>query len=206
MGKRNHNEMKKYKLTNQELRTYGGCQWEVGKQKTTSGEGELCESGWLHYYHSPELAVLLNPIHAAIEEPRLWEVSADGEHKDDCGLKGGCTEMTLLREIALPSVTTEQRVEFGIRCALEVYQDKAWRTWAEEWLSGEDRSEGAAEGAAGAGWAAAEAAAEAARTAAWAEWAAEEAEWAAEEAGWAAMRAAWAGLSPERLQEIAERV
>src|SRR5690606_18725048 len=97
--------MKKFKLTNKELRTYGGCQWVVGEKKTTSGKGGLCGPGWLHYYHSPELAVLLNPIHADISEPRLWEVSADGEHKDNCGLKGGCTQMTLVREVELPVVT-----------------------------------------------------------------------------------------------------
>lgn len=41
-------------------------------------------------------------------------------------------------------VDTTQRVRFGILCALQVYQDPAWRKWAEGWLSGSDRGEAAA--------------------------------------------------------------
>jgi hypothetical protein len=68
----------------------------------------------------------------------------------------------------LPKLTTIQRVEIGIRCALTVCKDDKFRTWAENWLSGEDRS---AESA----WMAARAAETesekwAAMAADWAEW------------------------------------
>lgn len=129
--------MIKYKLTTQALTTYKGFQWEVGKTVTTSGEGGLCSAGWLHYYHSPELAVLLNPIHAAIRNARLWEVEADGRHLDDRGLKGGCTQMCLLRELPLPVFDMEQRVEFAIRCAMLGYTEPIWQSWAEGWLRGD---------------------------------------------------------------------
>ena len=56
--------MKGYKLTNQEMQTHNGFQWELGEWQETSGEGGLCGPGWLHYYSDPLLAVLLNPIHA----------------------------------------------------------------------------------------------------------------------------------------------
>lgn len=133
--------LQKYKLTNQNLQTYGGFQWTLGNKETASGEDDLCGPGWLHYYHHPLLAVLLNPIHANIKEPRLFEVLAEGEHKDDRGLKGGCTEMTLLKEIPLPEVTEEHRIAFGILCAKEVEEGKEWNEWADNWLSGKDRSE-----------------------------------------------------------------
>ena len=139
--------MKKYKLTNQNLQTYEGCQWELGFKKTTSGEGGLCNAGWLHYYHSPLLAVLFNPIHADIVNPRLFEIKAEGKHLDDNGLKGGCTEMTLVKELKLPEVTLTQKIAFGILCVKEIVEDVAWNLWADKWLSGEDRSKDAADAA-----------------------------------------------------------
>lgn len=140
----NPQNMKKYKLTTQELTTYNGFKWEIGKKYTTSGEGELCGPGFLHYYHHPLLAVLLNPVHADLTNPKLFEVEARGTHLDDNGLKGGCTEMTLIKEIDLPQITTTQRVAFALLVSLDVYNDKGYKEWAEKWLSGADRSESAA--------------------------------------------------------------
>ena len=162
--------MKKYKLTTQNLTTHNGFQWEVGEPRTTSGDGELCGPGWLHYYHHPLLAILLNPMHADISDPILWEAEANGIHLDDHGLKGGCTQLTLTNRIELPTITLTNRVAFGILCAKTVCNDPAWNQWADDWISGKDRSaeaaaRSAARSAAAAAWAAAWAAA-AARSAA----------------------------------------
>src|SRR5690606_4646419 len=124
--------MKKYKLTTQDLTTYNGFKWEIGKKYTTNGEGGLCGPGFLHYYHHPLLAVLLNPIHADIINPRLFEVEAEGIHLDNHGLKGGCTEMTILREIDLPEITTTQRVAFSVLISLDVYKSKGYKEWADK--------------------------------------------------------------------------
>lgn len=184
-----------YKLTDQNMQTHGGCQWELGKTKETSGEGSLCGPGWLHYSHNPLLAVMLNPIHTNISNPRLFEAEADGARNDDHGLKGGCTRLTLLREIALPEVTTTQRVRFGILCAMQVSTDQQWRTWAEDWLSGKDRSR----------WAAAQTAEWAARAAVWAT--ARDAEWAAAwAADAAALAAEWAATGWAAAREAARAV
>jgi hypothetical protein len=133
--------MIKYKLTTQQMTTHTGCQWVIGVPKETTGEGELCGPGWLHYYDHPLLAVLLNSIHADIDNPRLWEAECEGQHLDDHGLKGGCTKMTLLREIPMPKVTINQRTAFAILCTKEVRTDKDWNEWADNWLSSKDRSE-----------------------------------------------------------------
>ena len=127
-----------YKLTDQNLQTYGSYQWEPGVARETDGNGGLCGPGWLHYYHDPLLAVLLNPIHADIANPILWEAEADGLHRDDRGLKGGCTRLTLIRQVDLPQITTEHRVRFGILCAKAVCNDRAWSAWADRWLDGSD--------------------------------------------------------------------
>jgi len=174
-----------YKLTDQNMQTHNRCQWTLGEVKEVSGRGNLCGPGWLHYYYDPILAVMLNPIHADISDPRLFEAEADGERKDDHGLKGGCTRLALLRELNMPEVTTAQHVKFGILCAMQVAINPKWRTWAEDWLSGKDRTKQAAALAAQAERAAARAAALAAARAEWAEWA----EWAAAWAAAAALEA-----------------
>ena len=139
--------MKAYKLTTKDMTTHGDCKWTVGKWKETSGEGDLCGPGWLHYYSDPLLAVLLNPLHADIDGPRLWEIEAEGEHKHDRGLKSGCTKMRLVREIDVPKISNTQRVAFAILCAKAVYKDNAFTVWADGWLSGKDRTIAAASAA-----------------------------------------------------------
>ena len=148
----------KYKLTSQNLQTYNKFQWEVGKWVETSGEGELCSSGWLHCYDSPLLAVLHNPIHAHINNPRLFEVEVEGKEKRDGQLKCGYTRMRLVKEIPLPEITTEQKIKYAIYCALEVCSEESLVWWANDWLSGMDRTTKAARAAAETARAAAEAA------------------------------------------------
>lgn len=189
-----------YKLTTQSLTTYNETQWVVGEWKQTNGVGKLCGAGWLRGYHSPELAVLLNPIHDNIDTPRLFQVEVEGEVRDDKGLKMGATKMRLVEELTLPVYTITQRVAFGILCAKEVIDSVIWNRWADAWLDGSDRSLESAE-----------AAADAAARAAWATWAARAKEvwalWAVLWSAEAAARAAWAAEVAEKsidLQKLAE--
>jgi len=190
-----------YKLTNQDLTTYEGFQWpttESGEWVETSGEGPLCGPGWLHFYSHPLLAVLLNPIHASIHIPKLWEAEVGGEKLEGLGLKVGYTKARLIRELPLPKITLTQRIEFGIRCALDVYHKQDFMAWADAWLCGKDRSDAAARAAAtdaaaraiGAAARAAYAAAGAAYAAAGAAYAAADVAYAATDAAFAATRAA----------------
>jgi len=209
-----------YKLTDEHGYTRRGednqCLWGEGVSHSGTGKGGLCSSGVIHAYTHPLLAVFLNPIHAGFSEPRLWEAEGVVKFSDNY-LKVGCVTLRTIREITLPVVTTEQRVKFAILCAKKVCKSKEWNSWADRWLSGEDRTASAAWAARAAeaarsAWAAAEAAraaAEAARAAeaeraaeaAWAAWAAAR----AAEAAWAARaaRAAEASL-PLDLIALAE--
>src|SRR4051812_18358795 len=108
--------MLKYKLTTQENTTHNNTLWTPGVPIETDGSRELCGSGWLHYYHSPEMAVIMNLVHACVSNPKLWECEAEGEHKDDYGLKGGCTKLTLIKEIPFPVVTMKQKCKFASLC------------------------------------------------------------------------------------------
>src|SRR3990167_450798 len=133
-----------YKLTRPDLTTYNSFQYVQGTRYTFPGTGPLCSPGWSHVYTSPQLAVLLNAIHANFPASRLW--AADGVvGATDHGLKLGCSALTLRREIPVPVITTEQRVMFALWCALAVYRSPGFVAWAEGWLSGRDRSASAAE-------------------------------------------------------------
>ena len=142
--------MRCYKLTTQKMTTQGNTVWGEGVTHTPKeSDGGLCSGAVIHAYTHPLLAVLLNPIHADITKPILWEAEGHGEMLNDHGLKIGFRGgLTTIRQIPLPVVTTEMRVRFAILCAKEVYSDKAWNAWADKWLSGEDRSGDAAHTAA----------------------------------------------------------
>jgi len=173
--------MKLYKLTDGDGQTRNGTQWGPGVSHSGTGEGELCGPGWIHAYEHPLIAVLMNPIHAGFENPRLWEAEGDVGLRDG-QLKCGCATLTTIREIPLPEITAEMRVRFAILCAKYVRVCSAWNAWADKWLSGEDRS--------------AEAAAVASRAAYDASLAAYDVEtWAAADAAAAAYRSARASAS-----------
>jgi hypothetical protein len=189
---------KYYKLTDENDRTHGDCQWGENVTYETDGKGDLCGPGWTHWYTHPLLAVLLNPSHGRFDltTAHLWE-SPENQvaEKFDCGLKVGCKRGTTARRIPLPEVTLIQKIAFGILCSLAVYKEQSYVTWAESWLSGEDRSANRAAATRAAWTAEAEARAAEARAAEWAAWAAGAAEWAA----WAAAAEARAAGAADAL-------
>ena len=203
---------KLFKLTDQNCETYNHTKWGEGVTHKTKGYGEMCGPGWLHAYTSPELAVLLNPIHANFSNPILWECEGVVE-KTDNGLKVGTTQLTTIKRIILPEVTTIQRVAFGILCSQTVYSNPQFNRWAKDWLTGKDRSAQAAQAASwAASWATSEAAtraaAEAAQAAQAASWATSEAATraASRAASWAASQAAsWAASWAARAARAASR-
>ena len=143
--------MIKYKLVDLDGYTRRGrngeTYWLDGLEKIAQGEGkELCSADVIHYYNHPLLAVLFNPIHASIKNPRLIEIEIDKEWACD-GLKGGCKKAKFVKELGMPEITMEQRVTFAIRVALKYYKDKEYCKWGNAWLSGKDRSRKAAEAA-----------------------------------------------------------
>jgi hypothetical protein len=184
--------MKCWKLTDQNGVTKNDTQWGINASHETSGEGELCSSGWLHAYEDPILGLLLNPIHANFASPRLWEAEADGKIEKDGQLKFGCTKLTTVKEHRVPEITMEMKIRFAILVAMEVCKDEKWTAWAQRWLDGSDRSREAANDAwyaANAAWYAADTAWRAANVA---KYAADAAKYAADAAKYAANAAKYA--------------
>jgi len=191
--------MHKYKLTDQQLRTYQDFQWEVGKWVKAPGPPNqpLCTNSWIHCYDSPEIAVYMNPLHADIDEPKCWRVEVRGPSLDDHGLKCGYREVRLLHEVPVPHINTEQRVEIAIRLVWPLSETRPkWQKWAADWLTGRDRTTVAAKKALA--WVPEEAAAWVQAATRAAAWAATRPAWEPKAAAWAVTQAAaWAATWPE---------
>lgn len=105
---------------------------------TIEGKG-LCNSSWLHAYSDPLIAILMNPAHASFANPKLWEAIGEGKFIND-GLKCGFTKLTTIKEIPLPELTLERKIEIGLLCAKLFCKNANWNFWANCWLNNEDRS------------------------------------------------------------------
>ena len=164
--------MKFYKLLTQDMTSHKDTKWELNKTITVTEEGiEMCTDQVLHCYNHPLLALIFNPIHAKISNPRLFEINVDEIVNTD-GLKYASKSQTLIKELTIPEISLEQRIEFGIRVAKLVCKDTKWNTWADNWLDKSDRTKESARAA----YAAYRAAAYAASAAAYAAWAADDAD------------------------------
>lgn len=137
---------KLYKLTNKNGKTRKNTQWAPGVIHTATGDGGLCTNGVIHAYIHPLVAVFMNPVHAKFREPRIWESMGEVTHKKG-HTKCGCKSLAVIKELHLPEITTEQRIEIAIRCAMTVCTNRKWKRWAKGWLSGKDRSGAAADAA-----------------------------------------------------------
>lgn len=147
--------MKYYKLLTQEMTSHANTKWEIGTPITIAKQGiEMCSNQVLHCYNHPALAVIFNPVHADIFNPKLFEISVDKIVATD-GLKFASKSQTLIKEISLPKITLEEKIEFAIKVAKLFYKDESWNSWADAWLSREDCSKNSASAAARAAFAAA---------------------------------------------------
>jgi hypothetical protein len=133
-----------YKLTDENLTTQNNTKWVLGEWKETDGiQQSLCNSSWLHVYKDPYIAALIYPAHMTYDNPRCFRAEGDGKFLSD-GTKCGVTKLRLVEEIPLPTITTEQRIKIAILCTMEIYKEEQFTRWANDWLSGKDRSVGTA--------------------------------------------------------------
>ena len=192
--------MKLYKLTDQNWKTRAGhtneTDWGPGIEHEAVGDPdqELCSDGYIHAYEDPLLGLLMNPVHADICSPVVWESEGAVDKSD--GLKVGCRRLKTIYIVDSPhsAITAEHRVRFAILCAKAICTDPGWSEWADAWLGGSERSADAA-------WAAADAVLQTA-TWKWETWEVWKAACAAARA--AARSAAWlANVSPDLVEYAA---
>ena len=133
--------MKGCKLTDLNGQTHGGMQWGENVTHRAEGDGTaFCSPDLIHFYSDPLLAVLHNPIHANFKKFLLWEVEAEEPVYNDHGLKYGAKAVTTIKVIPTPDIPLDAKVRYGILCGKVAYQESSWNEWADNWLSGKDRS------------------------------------------------------------------
>ena len=160
-----------YKLTDKDGYTRNKTLWGENVTHEAIGENtELCINGFIHTYESPEMAIFINPIQDNYDPLTmlLWECKLTGKVKKYGTLKFGAKSCTTLRKIKKPIITNEQRIKIAIKISLQIYKERSYVLWANNWLSGEDRSARAARDAHEVADAAADAANNAASAAAYA--------------------------------------
>jgi hypothetical protein len=133
-----------YKLLTRDMKTRKDCDnemdWsDVGEWHEAKGSGGLCTNGVIHDYDDPWIAVVVNPAHADIPDPVMYETERGGPVMTD-GLKCGCRRLRLTKSLIPPDVPLVQKVAFGIYVALTICDDPDFYQWAANWLSGKDRT------------------------------------------------------------------
>ena len=130
-----------YKLTDENDQTYGKMQWGKGVTHRATGKGwNLCTNDLIHAYKHPLLAAFFNSIHAGYINPHLWVCKVTDKCKIiDDGTKVGVKSLTTIKQMELPKITAEQRIEVAIRSTLLVYQEQPFVEWANNWLNGNNR-------------------------------------------------------------------
>jgi hypothetical protein len=114
--------MRLFKLTDEKNRTFNRITWgeNITIELAPVDNPKLCTKSVLHAYKSPELAILLNPLHAGIKNPILWEAEGD-ICVEDWG-KVGCFTLTTIRKIPIPKVNLALFARKCAEAALDIYE------------------------------------------------------------------------------------
>ena len=120
--------MKLYKLTEKDMTTYEhSTLWGEGVThsiKMKKSRPVLCSGDVLHAYVNLNLAFLLNPIHANVFSPLVYEAEGEVVVKDFG--KVGCFSLTTVKQIPAPewteskSLSQRVRIAFAVLCAERV--------------------------------------------------------------------------------------
>jgi hypothetical protein len=123
-----------------------GLQFTPRERTEVEYTGVIGSRGVIHAYHTAEDAVVfyvINCDYCPRPPALLWECEFDGPFVDG-GTKIGVGNLTPMRVVGAPVISTEDRVRRAILAAKAVYTEPGWNAWADRWLSGEDRSSAAA--------------------------------------------------------------
>lgn len=136
--------MKLYKLTDLHMRTRAKREliWKIGESRSAIGQGTVIGTdAVIRVYEHPLIAVLMNPIHEDFDPATMRLFVAEGEIAvRQSQLQCGVRALQLVEEIPVPILTLEQRIKFALLSHKEVCDDPNWNAWADDWLSGKDRS------------------------------------------------------------------
>jgi len=133
-----------YKFLTPQMTSYNDFRWEIGKEYIIIEPGNMmCSNDVFHCYNNPLLAEFMLPFHLSGNDYDLYKIEVP-EFVNNDGLKFASKSQKILEKVDRPVISREQRVEIAIRVAKLVCKDVEWNTWADKWLSGEDRTESSA--------------------------------------------------------------
>jgi hypothetical protein len=125
-------------ITNQNNKTWRDVQWGENVSHTE-------ENPNYHFvvYNSPLVASYMYPCYEGIENPKLW--NAIGENPENIieSFRSKFSKLTTINECNIKLPTNEQRINFGILCAVNVVQYPPFLNWAFKYLKGENEKESA---------------------------------------------------------------
>ena len=115
-----------YKLTDRNGNTHNFVHWKVGITHSIINQcnnPRLCSEDVFHAYKNINLAFLLNPLHANILNPLLWQVSGKIV-VEDFG-KVGCFSLKVIQQLPIPNWVHSNKKHdvqllFTILCAEKV--------------------------------------------------------------------------------------
>lgn len=114
---------------------------ECGKFKQAIGSDK---DPLAHYkgpiHTSPLVAALTHPDSVNGDTNKMFEVNRWKVSVDASNPKA----YTVVKEVAVPTVTIGQKVAFVVATVREIYHDADFQKWADDWLSGKDRTTAAA--------------------------------------------------------------
>lgn len=128
-----------YKLTSSDMLTRNNTHWGINitHKLPKKKEYTFCSGDVIHAYVSPNLATIMDCMHGKfLPKAILWE--CEGNIVINDGIKIGCTELTTLYQVKIPTITLRQKVTFAIKCVQHIYKDPNWNKWANHWLRDED--------------------------------------------------------------------
>ena len=125
------------KWVGNDMTTRNNTKWEINVPKEIPSNDLSYEDGF--FYEHPLLAVMFKSFHQCENYSRLYEVKPEGEVTKNFD-KYKATNLTLVKELEIPKVSSNQKVAFGILCAKKVYDEPNFINWANDWLNAKDRS------------------------------------------------------------------
>jgi hypothetical protein len=127
-----------YFITDREGKDWQGRQWGEDVSHT-----ETNDNYYFTCYQSPTVAALMVAANDEYKNHRLWVAEPFGDITN-YDYREISTGMKTLREVETPTLTIEQRITFGIVCALNTVEHALFQQWGFNWLKGKDRSKEAA--------------------------------------------------------------
>lgn len=126
-----------YLLTDANGRSLRGSQLHSGHliQSRHDGEDLISRNTW-ECMSTPQLAVMVNPLHAQSAPARLFEI----RHREVALVPRRAGVNLYIRELSVPTVVPIQKLAFAIMAVRDLDYDHPFTDWAQRWLSGADRT------------------------------------------------------------------